>query len=503
MTLNIKNKTFSMALVLVFAITVLSVGCICFASAAATDDATITDLTLNPNYNNLKDNIPSSYSSLNKVSISSKEPIDSIYIIFWDKAPSFTVSCGDKSFEIENTFLHSLVKIPEEVTDCKDVTVTFKEKANVSDVSAFKEGQLPDWVQAWEAPHEKTDLLLNVTHYSNEHTLFAGILPYHIANKYRTQVIFFTENTSSSKKHEMLDGLWAVGMKNYPILSNFSESNTKTSADALKALEKEKVTEDMILSFQTENIRRFKPQVVVSHDLKGENSNGQYILNAETLVKAIEFANNASIYPESATKYGVWNTPKLYLHLYTENQITLNWDEALNFFNGKTAFQVSQEGYKANKSQQNTWFTKWLNGNDNKNNLAAKIETYSPCLFGLYRTTVGEDIQKNSFFENIISYDEQLRLEQERLEQERLEQERLEKEEQKRQEEESKRLESLRLESIEEDSRAAAYEQKELEKQKFQAWENEKSNKNKGVIAIIVLICSIVVLTVILFKKHR
>jgi hypothetical protein len=503
MTLKFKTNSFIRLLLAVFAFIFLSASCIYFSSAAVTNDTAINDITLNPNYNNLKDNKPSSYSSLNKFSISSKENIDSIYIVFWDSAPNFTLSCGDKSYEIENSFLHAFVKIPSEITECREITVTFKEKANVSDVSAFKKGELPDWVQNWNQPHEKADLLLNVTHYSNEHTFFAGILPYHIANKYRTQVVFFTESTSSANKHEMLDGLWAVGMKNYPVLSSFSESNTKTSAEALKALEKDKVTEDMIISFQTEILRRFKPQVVVSHDLKGENGNGQYILNAETLVKAIELANDASKYPDSAKKYGVWNTPKLYLHLYKENQITLNWDSALEFFNGKTAFQVSQEGYKANGSQQKSWFTKWLNGNDNKNTSAAKIETYSPCAFGLYRTTVGQDTQKNSFFENLVSYDEQIRLEQERLEQERLEQERLEQEEKKKQEEESKRLESLRVESIEEESRAAASEQKELEEQKYQAWENEKSGKNKGIVAIIIFICSVAVLSVIIIKKHR
>lgn len=503
MFFNIKQKTFAKLFLATLTVIILLGGCVCFSSAAVIDDTAITDIKLNPNYDNLKDNKPSSYSALNSISISSNETIDSFYIIFWDKASSFTLSCGDKTYEIENSFIHAFVKIPEEVSDCKTVTITFKEKANVSDVSAFKKGQLPDWVQNWTAPHEKADLLLNATHYSNEHTFFAGVLPYHIANKYRVQVVFFTNNKNSINKHEMLDGLWAVGLKNYPVLSEFPELNTKTSAEALKALEKENITEDMLLSFQTENLRRFKPQVVVSHDPNGENGNGQYILNTETLVKAIEFANDASKYPDSATKYGVWNTPKLYLHLYTENQITLNWDEPLDFFNGKTAFQVSQEGYKANKSQQNSWFTKWLNGNNNKNDSASKIETYSPCSFGLYHTTVEKDSQNNSFFEHLISYDEQERLEQERIEQERLEQERLEQEEQKRQEEESKRLESLRLESIEEESRAEASEQKELEKQKIQALENAKSDKNKGIIAILVFVCSIVVLTVILVKKYR
>ena len=59
---------------------------------------------------------------------------------------------------------------------------------------------------------------------------------------------------------------------------------------------------------------------------------------------------------------------------------------------------------------------------------ATQITTYSPCKFGLYRSLVGADVQKNDFLENITTYAQQEQQEQERLEQERLEQERLEQE---------------------------------------------------------------------------
>ena len=58
---------------------------------------------------------------------------------------------------------------------------------------------------------------------------------------------------------------------------------------------------------------------------------------------------------------------------------------------------------------------------------------------------MGEDVLKNDFIENIVTYAEQERLEQERLEQERLEQERLE-QERLEADLEAKRLEQERLE---------------------------------------------------------
>lgn len=528
MVLNTKHKKFAKILPAMLIIIILSISCVCFASAAVVEstvtentvieetlddnatieqvpdeDATISDFKLNPNYNNLLDNKTSSFSTLDSITVSSDENIDSIYLIFWDKTPNFTLLCGGKSYDIKNSFLHAFVEIPDEVTECHEVTITFSEKANLSDVSIFKKGKLPDNIQVWNQPHEKADLLLCATQYSNEHTLFAGIIPFHIANNYRVQVAFFTNTKSSTKYHEMLDGLWAVGLKNYPALSEFPESDKKNAEDALKELEKETITEDKLLSFQTELLRRFKPQVLVSHDLNGENGSGQSILNVQTLIKAIDLAKVPSNYPESALRYGAWDTPKVYFHLYSENQVTLNWDEPLDFYNGKTAFQVSQEGYKANESQQKTWFTKWLNGKDGNNTTAAGIETYSPCLFGLYRTTVGVDSQNIGFFENIISYDEQYRIEQEKLAQDRLQQALLEQEEQKKQEEESKRIESQRLESLKEESRKDAFEKANLEIQKQQALENQKSEKSVAVVAIIICIASVIALAIVLFNKIR
>ena len=69
---------------------------------------------------------------------------------------------------------------------------------------------------------------------------------------------------------------------------------------------------------------------------------------------------------------------------------------------------------------------------------AAQIVYCSPCKYGLYRTTVGDDVQKNDMFENLISHGEQARIEEEaRMEAERQqaeEQARIEAEEQARRE---------------------------------------------------------------------
>ena len=86
--------------------------------------------------------------------------------------------------------------------------------------------------------------------------------------------------------------------------------------------------------------------------------------------------------PESAEKYGLWDTPKLYLHLYEENILVFDVNTVLtNDPEGRTPFEVAQDAYKCHVSQQQYYF-------------AVTQDPYSVlnCThFGLYRTLVGYD----------------------------------------------------------------------------------------------------------------
>ena len=92
---------------------------------------------------------------------------------------------------------------------------------------------------------------------------------------------------------------------------------------------------DLLVKFQVEMIRRFKPQVIVGHDVNGEYQHGAHIANTYSLRKALEPAADAEQYPESAQQYGTWSVPKTYLHLWEENKIVMNWDVPLSQFDGK------------------------------------------------------------------------------------------------------------------------------------------------------------------------
>jgi hypothetical protein len=145
-------------------------------------------------------------------------------------------------------------------------------------------------------------------------------------------------------------------------------------------------------AYLTEQIRRFKPSVVIGHDLLGEYGHGQHVLQAVSLTDAIVAAADGNIFPESAEKYGAWNTPKLYLHLYGKNEIVMDWNVPLNHFGGKTAMDIARESFAIHESQQGFFYV-YGEGDD-----------WDSRRFGLYRSTVGEDVYGGDVFENITSF---------------------------------------------------------------------------------------------------
>ena len=356
-----------------------------------------------------------------KVTVSRDDSIGGVYVIF-DKVPSawsiknkaddVTVQCGT------NGFLHEYVAIDSSYEgDVTELELIFAEGTVVTEIYVFSKGDLPDWVQVWEPQLEKADLMLLPSHADDEQLFFAGVLPYYAVERgMKVQVVYLVNhNDTHERPHELLDGLWTVGIRNYPEISNFpdlySESTDRTVAknNALAAYEQEGYTFEDFVEYITACIRRFKPIVLVSHDTNGEYGHGTHVVAADAIAEALKCSMNAAKYPESAEKYGKWIPDKVYLHLYPENPLTLDIDTPYDSLGGKTPFQVTQEGFRCHKTQLWTWFGEWIYGTTaDPITKATQIEDYSPCKYGLFYSSVGPDKISRDFFENTNTHEGKL-----------------------------------------------------------------------------------------------
>lgn len=331
--------------------------------------------------------------------------IGSLFLIFDVEYPSFTVTndITGQSVRIEtNDIIHIFVDL-QECFGSATTSVTLTLDSGVclmTEIYCFGPGEAPGWVERWEPPVEKADLLLLSTHGDDEQLFFAGVLPYYAGEKeMQVEVAYLTShrNFGTLRRHEMLNGLWAVGVKNYPIFGPFPDIQSKELWLAYNAYYRKDITDEQLIGYVVEQIRRFRPEVVVGHDINGEYGHGMHMLYTDILMKALEITADPDEYPELAEQYGVWDVPKTYLHLYEENPIVMDWDQPLEHFGGMTAFEVTQKlGFPCHESQQKyyKWYLSFAHS-------AAEIPQYNPCYYGLYRTKVGNDVKLDDFFENI------------------------------------------------------------------------------------------------------
>lgn len=345
------------------------------------------------------------------ITLENRQGIHKLYLLFGQEYGAYTVTDRASGASITagtQGFLHELIDLTEAFGAAPEsVTLTFHQgSVSLSEIQVFGQGALPDHVQDWSAPLEQeADLVLFSAHGDDEHLFFAGLLPLYAGERgMKVQVVYMTDhrNVTNERVHEMLNGLWAVGVTAYPVFGPFEDFRVDDLEGTYETYERMNVTREDLLSFVVAQIRRFKPLVAVGHDIRGEYGHGMHMVYTDLLIRSLELTNDPDAFSDSAERYGTWEIRKLYLHLCEENEIVLDYDQPLDRFDGMTAFQVSQKlGYPCHLSQQKTWFTSWLNGDQGQITKASQIKTYDPRRFGLYHSTVGPDVEKKDLFENI------------------------------------------------------------------------------------------------------
>lgn len=354
-----------------------------------------------------------------KTSITLEHPegFGSLYMIFAAPYGEYTIvndTTGESITCGTHGFIHEFIDLEDAFgTAPISITIDFGVgNVKLPEIQAFSSGQVPSTIQKWE-PNEgtKMDMILFSTHSDDEQIFFAGVLPYYSAElDYNVLVVYMTDHHNGEfyRIHEALNGLWAVGVTTYPVFGQFMDLYTDLKDEVYWEFAKRGVSKADLQEFVVEQIRKYQPLVTLAHDFEGEYGHGQHMAYAEVVSEALTMSADASIFPKSAEAYGTWDVPKAYFHLYPENPIVMDWDQPLESFNGKTAFAVSRDlGFPCHKSQYKLFYK--LNGY----RLASVVERYSPCHYGLYRSLVGEDVQKNDFFENLTNYAEQERIAEE------------------------------------------------------------------------------------------
>ena len=333
------------------------------------------------------------------LSLTADEPIGSLYLLFGSYPGEWTISSGGTTQRCgADGFLHEYVRL-ESPSD--SVEITLPEQSTVlGEISAYSVGSPGADVQVWQRPDEAADILIFSAHADDELIFMGGLIPYYAAVcGLRVQVCYMTTNYDPANRspyrlnyrfrpHEALNGLWTAGDRVYPVTNMVRDRSCETLWEAERIYGK-----DQFCEFQTEMIRRFKPLVVVTHAEGGEYGHGAHILTAFSVERAVKAAADPSQFPESAERYGVWDTPKTYLHEYVGDEpiTVLNYEEPSDALGGLTPFEAAQAAYRKHLTQQQ-WEIFAVYGFGDR---------HDSHRFGLYRSLVGPDEERNDLMEKV------------------------------------------------------------------------------------------------------
>ena len=274
--------------------------------------------------------------------------------------------------------------VPEEPVTRFRIKATSKERIRIAEIRVFGEGPKPADVQDWQEL-EKCDMMLLACHPDDEVLWFAGLLPTYAGERqYKVQVAMMTPR-NEERQLELLACIWHCGVRYYPCFIGFHDKHGGSIEKQYKVWK----GKNRVMRLVTECIRKYKPEVLVTHGIEGEYGHSAHRVTSEAARLCVDFAAKKKYYADSVKKYGLWQVKKLYLHEYDKNQVVMDWNQPLSAFGGKTGFDVAEEAFQFHATQTaRDW--EFTRGGEHDNTL-----------FGLYFTTVGEDTGLNDFMEHI------------------------------------------------------------------------------------------------------
>ncbi len=316
----------------------------------------------------------------------------------WNAAPKGWVitgydAAGSERASLEGGnqgWLGEYVALPESFAGCEKLTLSSSGGAGMAivELSVYGPGDAPEYAPQWQEFAGRVDVMLVSAHPDDDVLYFGGVIPTY-AQQGRSAVTVFMTTGKPLRRFEALEGSWVTGARVHPVLGSFPDSHNPSNNTDVAPLKRD-WPKEKVLAFLVEQIRKYKPAVIVTHDPKGEYGHGAHKWTSELMSEAFELSGDASRYPESAQQYGVWAAAKLYKHLYKENQLLLDTSVPLPLFGGRTAFELAKLGYSRHKSQMAE--TTFIVRNAGRNNIRE---------FGLVATHVGQDSDHNDMFEHV------------------------------------------------------------------------------------------------------
>jgi LmbE family N-acetylglucosaminyl deacetylase len=267
----------------------------------------------------------------------------------------------------------------------------------------------------WQPLPDKIALLAVWAHPDDEGIFGGGSLPYYSAVlNVPTMLVCMTAGWGTVRDDELRCAAWNYGLRYAPVFGRFADINSGavpnnpytnsidmtwdywagvgfrgdgSDVEAGKA---------RAINFVAEQIRRYRPDVIITHDLNGETGHDNHKATAYAVTQAFVIAADPNATAPNLVGLPPWQVQKLYVHLYGTNRLFHEfWETPYPALTNRTPHQAANLGLTCHVSQgplrwigasvyppggiYNTWPSEW---------------------WGLYASMVGPDTVLSS---NIVA----------------------------------------------------------------------------------------------------
>lgn len=260
----------------------------------------------------------------------------------------------------------------------------------------------------WEPANQKASLMVVSAHPDDEGIFFGGMLPYYAKVRHMqvalvdmiTDYVDRMPADTRGRKEELRNAAAHSGLRIAPVFADMNDCALQPGGiygggsnwDAWDGNLTDGVADNnnngvpdgreagaLVIARQ---IRRFRPEVIVSHDLNGEYGHQGHVGTAVCTADAFELAADPDVDIDGLP---AWSAKKLYLHLYDQHKLFhTGWEKPESALDGKTARQVADESLDFHVSQLRPDVSTFYRTGENH-------DGYDSERWGLYASRVGWD----------------------------------------------------------------------------------------------------------------
>ena len=313
--------------------------------------------------------------------------VQGVVVSFMGDAAKLTVeSDGQVIAEYAESFVTNYIPFAHSVDHFTITVGDGPQSVRINQLQVLSEGELPDWVQRWERMDGPADIMLIATHPDDDLLWFGGMLPTYAGEYHKKVIVVYTVGSSAFRHNELLAGLWTCGVRYYPEIGTFPDRSAKNAKECYAMWG----GEDALPRYIAEQIRKYRPAVVVTQGIEGESRHIHHKVTVQAVIRAVTSLSGDAAWDEpSAALYGVWQPQKLYLHLWEEDQTVFDWRQPLDAFDGEDALSVANRAFKQHRSQQTG---RYKIADSGRNDCR---------IFGLYWSSIGPDEAHDNLLEHI------------------------------------------------------------------------------------------------------